>query len=135
MVFFASKLISTSAWDEVGIFRVPGENSVMLELKHQYDAGMSVIASVSVAPCFDFFLGLCVYQYCTHSCSNLNAFFLVYVTYPAGEKVNLDAVKDPHTLAGLLKLWFRELPEPVLIFRYYSTFLKVSRTRFEHEYL
>ncbi len=37
----------------------------------------------------------------------------------------MEGISDAHTIAGLLKLWFRELPEPVLIFRYYTTFVKV----------
>ncbi|KAF2078095.1 hypothetical protein CYY_000566 [Polysphondylium violaceum] len=34
---------------------------------------------------------------------------------------------DIHTVAGLLKLYLRELPEPLFIWRYYSTFIKVVR--------
>jgi len=33
----------------------------------------------------------------------------------------------PHTVAAALKLYCRELPEPVLLYRYYSTFLKVQQ--------
>lgn len=34
---------------------------------------------------------------------------------------------SPHTLAGLLKVFFRELPQPVLTYRLYATFLKVQQ--------
>jgi len=34
---------------------------------------------------------------------------------------------DIHTIAGLLKLYLRELPEPLFIWRYYSTFIKVVK--------
>ncbi|EGG14725.1 pleckstrin domain-containing protein [Cavenderia fasciculata] len=37
------------------------------------------------------------------------------------------APTDMHTVAGLLKLYLRELPEPLLIWRYYSTFIKVIK--------
>ncbi|EFA83668.1 pleckstrin domain-containing protein [Heterostelium album PN500] len=34
---------------------------------------------------------------------------------------------DIHTIAGVLKLYLRELPEPLFIWRYYSTFIKVIK--------
>ncbi|KAK5583661.1 hypothetical protein RB653_005259 [Dictyostelium firmibasis] len=34
---------------------------------------------------------------------------------------------DIHSVAGVLKLYLRELPEPLFIWRYYSTFIKVIR--------
>ncbi|GAM20647.1 hypothetical protein SAMD00019534_038220 [Acytostelium subglobosum LB1] len=36
---------------------------------------------------------------------------------------------DIHTIAGLLKLYLRELPEPLFIWRYYSTFIKVIKNQ------
>eukprot|EP01133_Synstelium_polycarpum_P000060 gene60-81_t len=36
---------------------------------------------------------------------------------------------DIHTVAGVLKLYLRELPEPLFIWRYYSTFIKVVRNQ------
>ena len=38
-----------------------------------------------------------------------------------------DPAIDTHAVSSLLKLYLRELPEPLFIFRYYSTFLKVSQ--------
>jgi hypothetical protein len=29
---------------------------------------------------------------------------------------------DAHTVAGILKLWFRELPQPIFTFEYYDAF-------------
>ncbi|KAN0016038.1 hypothetical protein ACTFIU_005990 [Dictyostelium citrinum] len=34
---------------------------------------------------------------------------------------------DIHSIAGVLKLYLRELPEPLFIWRYYSTFIKVIK--------
>ncbi|KAN0029595.1 hypothetical protein ACTA71_007726 [Dictyostelium dimigraforme] len=34
---------------------------------------------------------------------------------------------DIHSVAGILKLYLRELPEPLFIWRYYSTFIKVIK--------
>lgn len=48
--------------------------------------------------------------------------------YDTTGTAQLDTHYEAHTIAGLLKLWFRELPEPVLIFRYYETFIRVGST-------
>eukprot|EP01105_Mastigella_eilhardi_P018333 TRINITY_DN4230_c0_g1_i1.p1 TRINITY_DN4230_c0_g1~~TRINITY_DN4230_c0_g1_i1.p1 ORF type:complete len:593 (+),score=132.49 TRINITY_DN4230_c0_g1_i1:62-1780(+) len=41
-----------------------------------------------------------------------------------GEEVDLMATQaDPHAVAGVLKLWFRELPEALLTFAYYDMFI------------
>ena len=45
----------------------------------------------------------------------------------AGENVDLFEVKDPHTVSGLLKLYIRQLPEPLGTFEYYSDWLKASQ--------
>jgi hypothetical protein len=39
-----------------------------------------------------------------------------------GKKVDLEG-RDIHTVAGVLKLFFRELPEPLLTYELYDTFL------------
>lgn len=49
--------------------------------------------------------------------------------YDTVGQAKLESHYEAHTIAGLLKLWFRELPEPVLIFRYYETFIRVGSTR------
>ena len=38
-------------------------------------------------------------------------------------KVNLNQVEDPHSVAGLLKLYFRESPKPLLTFELYDEFI------------
>eukprot|EP01094_Clydonella_sp_ATCC50884_P000560 TRINITY_DN10436_c0_g1_i1.p1 TRINITY_DN10436_c0_g1~~TRINITY_DN10436_c0_g1_i1.p1 ORF type:complete len:478 (+),score=125.25 TRINITY_DN10436_c0_g1_i1:118-1551(+) len=42
--------------------------------------------------------------------------------FDKGENVDLTAVDDPHAVAGLLKLFFREMPEPLLPFDAYEEF-------------
>jgi hypothetical protein len=46
----------------------------------------------------------------------------------AGGKGTLDGITDIASVAGLLKLYLRELPEPLLVFRFYSTFVKIAST-------
>lgn len=36
--------------------------------------------------------------------------------YDDGEDVNIDTCPDIHIVCGLLKLWLREMPEPILTF-------------------
>lgn len=33
-------------------------------------------------------------------------------------------IRDPHTVAAILKLFFRELPEPIFISDYYDDFVR-----------
>jgi hypothetical protein len=49
--------------------------------------------------------------------------------FDSGEDVDLSSESDPHAVAGLLKLWFRELPDPVLTWERYSKFLVAERVR------
>lgn len=98
MIFLKTKIFSASK--EEGLFRVPGNQGDVDELKKSYDSSMLIGYSAQHGP----------------------------ESFSAAGKANLEHINDPHTIAGLLKLWFRELPEPVLIFRYYSTFIKVMST-------
>ena len=43
-----------------------------------------------------------------------------------GEDVDLSQEKDPHAVAGLLKLWFRDMPEALLTYGQYHNFLGAS---------
>jgi len=40
---------------------------------------------------------------------------------------NSFSAENIHTVAGLLKVYFRELPSPLLTFRFYETFIKVQK--------
>lgn len=41
-----------------------------------------------------------------------------------GKEPDLSKCTDPHTVAGLLRLYFRELPEPLLTFDLYDSFIE-----------
>jgi len=47
--------------------------------------------------------------------------------FDTGQDVNLSAL-SPHCVAGLLKLYFRELPEPLLRFELYEIFVAAFST-------
>eukprot|EP01114_Cavostelium_apophysatum_P021250 TRINITY_DN7364_c0_g1_i2.p1 TRINITY_DN7364_c0_g1~~TRINITY_DN7364_c0_g1_i2.p1 ORF type:complete len:769 (-),score=274.54 TRINITY_DN7364_c0_g1_i2:58-2364(-) len=43
--------------------------------------------------------------------------------FDAGDKVDLSKETDPHAITGLMKLYFRELPEPILTYDLYDQFI------------
>eukprot|EP01132_Coremiostelium_polycephalum_P003681 gene3681-4585_t len=47
--------------------------------------------------------------------------------FDSGEEVDLDDVEDVHTVAGLLKLYLRELPKPLFPFDTYSSFIEIAK--------
>jgi hypothetical protein len=46
----------------------------------------------------------------------------------AGKKVDLEILDNAHTVAGILKVFFRELTEPLLTFELYEAWLAAVRT-------
>lgn len=44
--------------------------------------------------------------------------------FDTGEQVDFSTCEDPHTAAGVLKLFLRSLPEPLLTYQYYDRFLE-----------
>lgn len=44
--------------------------------------------------------------------------------------ISLETCDDVHAVACLLKLYLRELPEPVLSFRFYETFISIQSLYF-----
>eukprot|EP01119_Soliformovum_irregulare_P016698 TRINITY_DN4874_c0_g1_i3.p1 TRINITY_DN4874_c0_g1~~TRINITY_DN4874_c0_g1_i3.p1 ORF type:complete len:1171 (-),score=313.30 TRINITY_DN4874_c0_g1_i3:15-3527(-) len=42
--------------------------------------------------------------------------------YDKGSRVDLRTNTDPHTIAGLMKAWLRELPQPIFTFEFYDAF-------------
>ena len=46
--------------------------------------------------------------------------------YDNGERPDLSEI-NPNTIAGLLKLYFRSLPEPLLTYQLYNSFLNARR--------
>lgn len=67
-----------SGLEEVGLFRISGDNAVMMEAKKRIDSGKSV---------------------------------------------DFSKMKYVHAVAGLIKMYFRELPEPLLTFDHYDMFI------------
>eukprot|EP00004_Rigifila_ramosa_P005879 TRINITY_DN16539_c0_g1_i1.p1 TRINITY_DN16539_c0_g1~~TRINITY_DN16539_c0_g1_i1.p1 ORF type:complete len:587 (-),score=130.60 TRINITY_DN16539_c0_g1_i1:76-1641(-) len=46
--------------------------------------------------------------------------------FDRGENVDLNSVRDPHVVTGLLKLYLREMPEPVITYELYDFFLAAN---------
>jgi hypothetical protein len=46
--------------------------------------------------------------------------------FDKGEDVDLTPEQDPHTVTGLLKYYFRELPEPLMTVPLYEHFISAS---------
>lgn len=46
-----------------------------------------------------------------------------------GVMVDFSTVLDPHNITGVLKLWFRELPEPLLTYDLYESFIAAQQER------
>jgi hypothetical protein len=47
---------------------------------------------------------------------NLNSIMELKQRFDRGEEIDLSQIPDPHTVSGVFKLWFRELPEPLLTY-------------------
>lgn len=45
-----------------------------------------------------------------------------------GHDVNLNDCKDPYVIAHLLKQYLRELPEPLLTYKLYKSFIAIGGT-------
>lgn len=51
---------------------------------------------------------------------------LLKKSFDKGEDVDLSIVEDPHVIAGVLKLFLRDLPEPLIPFDQYTNFLGIQ---------
>ena len=49
--------------------------------------------------------------------------------FELGENVDLYAIENVHSVAGLLKLFFRELPNPLATYDLFNEFLAVASIR------
>ncbi|XP_049850692.1 rho GTPase-activating protein gacJJ-like [Schistocerca gregaria] len=49
--------------------------------------------------------------------------------YNEGEMVDVEEISDVHTVAGLLKCYFRDLPEPLLKYEHYEAFLQAQEEK------
>jgi hypothetical protein len=97
--------VNTTAINEEGLFRVPGQMTIIENLKKEYDTRT---------------LHTCLF----HSARN-GSLSHALVRHQGGTGT-LDGITDVASVAGLLKLYLRELPEPLLVFRFYSTFVKIA---------
>ncbi len=52
--------------------------------------------------------------------------------FDKGVKVDLSKEGDVNAIAGLLKLYFRELPEPILTYKLYNTFIATQSAPIVH---
>lgn len=93
---------------EVGLFRQPGEASQVRELQQAFDAGER--------PSFDRY-SHCLF--CLYS-------FLIMLKHWLHSFVCSST--DVHTVASLLKLYLRQLPEPLVPYSRYQDFLLCAQT-------
>lgn len=57
---------------------------------------------------------------------------ILTVIFCAGESVSFDDESNPHNVAGLIKLYLRELSEPLMTFALYDPFIATQRmSRFQ----
>ncbi|EDO42176.1 predicted protein, partial [Nematostella vectensis] len=54
------------------------------------------------------------------------------VNYSDGESVNLSTYDDINTITGVCKLYFRQLPLPLITFETYSKFIAAAKTQDKH---
>lgn len=52
-------------------------------------------------------------------------FLLLFIIH-IGEEVNYTEYKDPHLVANLLKLYLRDLPDPLFTFKLYPQFIDAA---------
>ena len=96
-----------------GVFRKSGSLVTMNQYKAKFDNGMTT----SYKPI------IITSQYTTNISHTYNSVYTTtfislnkLINQPAGEPVDFSDVMDPHIVAGLLKMFIREYPEPLLTF-------------------
>jgi hypothetical protein len=105
--------LTTKCLDVVGLFRVPGSTSEVRRLREMYNSGFPVDLfgcdsdSVVVPGTNN-----------NSNCPGDNG-----VNADGGESMLEPIFKTPHSVAALLKLFLRELPEPLLTFDLYDCFI------------
>jgi hypothetical protein len=52
----------------------------------------------------------------------------------SGKKIDFSELSDINCVAGLIKLYFRELPEPICTFEYFEMFLGIFFIKIENNY-
>ena len=64
-------------------------------------------------------------QVCYYRYTAVSPCFL-YFKSTTGEDVNYAEYKDPHLVANLLKIYLRELPDPLLTYALYPRFVEAA---------
>jgi hypothetical protein len=52
-------------------------------------------------------------------------------SFDSGLDVDFNKVKDPHAVSNILKQYLRELPDPLLTFDKYDTFIQIASKFFD----
>ena len=86
----------------MGIYRLSGTTSKVQKLKAKFDAGESRVRPASRTP------------------SDERA------DWSSVDLLNDEAINDINIIAGCLKLWFRELPEPLMTWELYQGFIDAA---------
>jgi len=47
-------------------------------------------------------------------------------SWDKGHRVDIQTIQNPHTVTGLMKLFFRQLPDPLLTFEAYDALATIS---------
>jgi hypothetical protein len=89
---------------DVGLFRMPGRQSKISELKHAFNTGRNRLVGLRYA----------------HLHTNVHA------CMHTGQSIALDGETEVHAVASLLKLYLRELPEPLLTYHLFDHFINAS---------
>ena len=93
---------------EEGLFRIPGDLAAIKKIRQQFIAGTDAIMIMCTTPCNVFKFCIVLFVYYNMLCHEMLNYCIVL--FAAGEEVDLVGdVFDPHTVAGLLKLHFREM--------------------------
>lgn len=99
--------------EEEGLFRAPGQTNHVRELQDAFDRGEK--------PVFDRWCsgrGHCIYSVPSYNLCWIVLFIATLFFY---------STTDVHTVASLLKLYIRELPEPIIPFSKYTQFLSCAQ--------
>ncbi len=94
----------SAALREVGLFRMPGRQSKISELKHAFNTGRIRLVGLRYS----------------HLHTNVRAYL------HSGQSISLDGETEVHAVASLLKLYLGELPEPLRTYRLFDDFINAT---------
>lgn len=107
----------------VGLYRLSGTTSKIARLKARLDAGLSIQLALSLS-LFCTLIRLLIYLLvCGSTIKDVEGVKLNY---------GLENLSELNDLTGALKLWLRELPEPLLTWHLYPGFIEAGRGFVSH---